>query len=227
MAVPLALLSGDPKVRVVAVDVNAHALRLLRERAPDARRVDCVAADAAALDVDAECVVSLHACGAVSDVALDLALDARVPFAISPCCLGKGLADRDPGSRGGRMPRAADQRSARPPSVTYPRSAWLSSRLETPKLDYALLAAAADYGVGDADADDVARVQRRAKRVVEHDRLMSAVERAGFAVTLVDLHTVTHDPRYPKRELLLGAPAGSRAAIAISKLPTSPPRFAS
>ena len=30
-------------------------------------------------------------------------------------------------------------------------------------------------------------------------------------------------PTYPKRELLLGAPRGSRAAAAIAALPTTPP----
>ena len=34
-------------------------------------------------------VLSLHACGGASDAALRLASDRGVPFAISPCCIGK------------------------------------------------------------------------------------------------------------------------------------------
>ena len=202
---------------VVAVDVNAEPLRLLSEREP---RVECVEADAVALvggDLfGADAVVSLHACGAVSDLALDAALERRVPFAISPCCLGKLLTDR--AVVGGRMPRTSAQRAARPSNVEYPRSRWLASELEDAS-EWGVLAAAADYGVGAADGDDVVALQKRAKRAVETDRLAYAEERYGFATRLVDLPT--DDARYPKRELLLGAPAGTPAAEAIGRLRTT------
>ena len=44
-----------------------------------------------------QCVVSLHACGGASDAALQLATRRRVPFAVSPCCIGK--LRRGPASR--------------------------------------------------------------------------------------------------------------------------------
>ena len=200
---------------VVAVDVNAEPLRLLAAREP---RVECVEADAAALvggDLfGADAVVSLHACGAVSDLALDAALERGAPFAISPCCLGKLLTDR--AVVGGRMPRlTTSQRAAAPEGISYPRSSWLGLS----ERDYRTLAAAADYGVGAADGDDVVALQKRAKRAVETDRLAYAEERYGFATRLVDLPT--DDARYPKRELLLGAPAGTPAAEAIGRLRTT------
>ena len=217
LAVPLGLWALD---EIVAVDVNGEPLRLLEARA--GANVRAVEADAAALDVrdSADCVVSLHACGAVSDLAMDSALDARIPFAISPCCIGKSLTDR--AVVGGRMPRTSAQRAARPSTVEYPRSRWLASELED-AAEWEVLAAAADYGVGADDDDDVARVQRRAKRVVETDRLAYAAEQ-GYVVRLLDLPS--DDPRYPKRELLLGAPRGSAAAAAIANLPTAAPRHA-
>ena len=217
LAVPLGLWALD---EVVAVDINGETLRLLEARA--GANVRALEADAAALTVrDADCVVSLHACGAVSDLAMDAALDAQIPFAISPCCLGKSLTDR--AVVGGRMPRTSAQRAARPSHVEYPRSRWLASELEDAS-EWGVLAAAADYGVGADDDADVARVQRRAKRVVETDRLAYAAER-GYVVRLLDLPA--DDPRYPKRELLLGAPRGSPAAAAIANLPTAAPRYAS
>ncbi|KAK7247730.1 tRNA methyltransferase [Aureococcus anophagefferens] len=216
LAVPLGLWALD---EVVAVDINGETLRLLEARA--GANVRALEADAAALTVrDTDCVVSLHACGAVSDLAMDAALDAQIPFAISPCCLGKSLTDR--AVVGGRMPRTSAQRAARPSNVEYPRSRWLASELEDAS-EWGVLAAAADYGVGADDDDDVARVQRRAKRVVETDRLAYAAER-GYVVRLLDLPA--DDPRYPKRELLLGAPRGSPAAAAIANLPTAAPRYA-
>ncbi|KAH8096439.1 methyltransferase [Aureococcus anophagefferens] len=219
-AVLPALLAGSARRRcVVAVDINGETLRLLEARA--GANVRALEADAAALTVrDTDCVVSLHACGAVSDLAMDAALDAQIPFAISPCCLGKSLTDR--AVVGGRMPRTSAQRAARPSNVEYPRSRWLASELEDAS-EWGVLAAAADYGVGADDDDDVARVQRRAKRVVETDRLAYAAER-GSVVRLLDLPA--DDPRYPKRELLLGAPRGSPAAAAIANLPTAAPRYA-
>ncbi|KAH8056037.1 DNA topoisomerase type I [Aureococcus anophagefferens] len=167
LAVPLGLWALD---EVVAVDINGETLRLLEARA--GANVRALEADAAALTVrDTDCVVSLHACGAVSDLAMDAALDAQIPFAISPCCLGKSLTDR--AVVGGRMPRTSAQRAARPSNVEYPRSRWLASELEDAS-EWGVLAAAADYGVGADDDADVARVQRRAKRVVETDRLAYA-----------------------------------------------------
>ncbi|KAH8069552.1 methyltransferase [Aureococcus anophagefferens] len=187
LAVPLGLWALD---EVVAVDINGETLRLLEARA--GANVRALEADAAALTVrDTDCVVSLHACGAVSDLAM-----------------------------GG--PRRSDSRAARPSNVEYPRSRWLASELEDAS-EWGVLAAAADYGVGADDDADVARVQRRAKRVVETDRLAYAAER-GSVVRLLDLPA--DDPRYPKRELLLGAPRGSAAAAAIANLPTAAPRYA-
>ena len=62
-------------------------------------------------------------------------------------------------------------------------------------------------------------LQRHAKAVVELDRLERARE-AGYAVRLLELPRL--GATYPKRELLLGAPRGSRAAEAIAALRTLP-----
>ena len=190
-------------------------------------------------------VVALHLCGAASDLAIELALARRAPFALSPCCLGKALATRDPARRppprraaGAPLRPAAllDSRSrdAAPEAGMYPRSQWLRRALAADGADaaagHALLAAAADYGValgaGDGSAGrtpeaERARValQRHAKAVVELDRLERARE-AGYAVRLLELPRL--GATYPKRELLLGAPRGSRAAEAIAALRTLP-----
>ena len=218
-----------------------------------------------------DAVVALHACGALTDLALDCAVTARLPFAISPCCVGKVLeAPRVLTGTARRMPLSSQQRSAPPENICYPRSAWLRDRLTAD--EYALLAAQADYGgkagsllepsrcklrsvflksrlllesplVGGirlslsccarregthtthVPGDDarLSTAQRRAKRVVETDRLEACRER-GYFTRLLDL-SADEDLHYPKRELLLGAPIGSLAATAIAALPTNQPNF--
>ena len=208
---------------VVAVDVNAESLRRLEARAAPGfvRCLNMDAADLNCADLDVDCVLSLHACGAVSDVAMDAAVGAGLPFAVSPCCVGKGMTVRGD-LPAGRLPVSANAfRAGRPASVAYPRSAWLRGRLGADGA-YADLAAAADFGTSRGDPADVADLQRRAKRLVEYDRLAYAEER-GYFTRLLDIPT--DDPRYPKRELLLGAPAGSPAALALAALPTHDARY--
>jgi len=167
---------------IVAVDINKEAIRLLGLRAP-AGRIRCLCADAARLDAGvvggADCVVSLHGCGALSDLAMDAAIAARLPFAISPCCIGAGLYRRED------MKANGDANGARPDSVSYPRSKWLADRL-TGDDSYADLASAADYGTSPADTVEARDLQRRAKRLVEADRLAYARER-GYSTRLLDL----------------------------------------
>jgi len=81
-------------------------------------------------------IVSLHACGAASDLAIAAAVQRSIPFAVSPCCIGKVKATRSrtildldthTGSdrRKTGMPSlslSASERSAAPDFITYPRS---------------------------------------------------------------------------------------------------------
>jgi hypothetical protein len=167
-------------------------------------------------------VVSLHACGAASDMAMAAAVARGLPFAISPCCIGKinlALSSTRTTSRG--LPPLDDDTGSAATTATvtdnftYPRSQWLQQAVTAE--EYQLLAKAADYGVvtnvdnDDATEQEVQRRQRcrRAKRVVEGDRLAWAVQH-DYAVRLLELPRI--GPLYPKRELLVGAPRDSGAA---------------
>jgi len=170
-------------------------------------------------------VVSLHACGAASDLSMAAAVENGLPFAISPCCIGKITTERSRSA--GRMPPIAltsAERSAAPTVVKYPRSAWLTEGL-TGMEDYKLLAAAADYGVGNSSTEEVdnqelARRRRckLSKKIIEIDRLQWAKEQ-GYSIHLFEMPRI--GPLYPKREILLGAKKGSRAALKLSKLPSA------
>ena len=92
LLLPLAALF--PKATFVGVDTKKGSLDRLTLRASAAgpsvsSRV--VPWHGRIEDYDGKCdvVLSLHACGGASDAALRLAHERRVPFAVSPCCVGK------------------------------------------------------------------------------------------------------------------------------------------
>ena len=94
----------DRDVRILAVDVNEVALdRLSRRAAGMPGVIRTLRADLADYDLIRSCVppgddvvvVSLHACGAASDMAMELAYRCDgAPFVICPCCTAKSLARR-------------------------------------------------------------------------------------------------------------------------------------
>jgi SAM-dependent methyltransferase len=234
LSLPLAWWLKEAGYSVVAVDINAHSLSRLDRRAETAGVPNIATAEHDLLDLisgkddnnpavdqlsDCAAVVSLHACGAASDLAMSVAVSHSLPFAISPCCIGKLNSVRLPGS----MPALNNQRSAAPDEITYPRSEWLIGAVSYSS--YQLLSSAADYGViYTADAEQNANEQKRrrrcklSKRIVEMDRLQWAKEN-GYHVRLVELPRI--GPLYPKRELLLGAKIGSNAATKIAQLATT------
>jgi 2-polyprenyl-3-methyl-5-hydroxy-6-metoxy-1,4-benzoquinol methylase len=166
LLLPLATLSAR-NVRFVGVDMKQRSLQLLEERAaaagPElAARVGTACTSIEMYDGPCDAIVSLHACGGASDMALELARQRGVPYIVSPCCVGKL-------SRG-------------------PRSGWLSQALAAVASSQADavftdLAAWADASAADADAQTWAR-RGRAKVLVEQDRLAAAVEAGGFGALL-------------------------------------------
>ncbi|KAL7551302.1 hypothetical protein ACHAWF_014481 [Thalassiosira exigua] len=254
LAIPLAgLLASPPRrgdfrgvVEVLAVDVNGRALERLSDRARSAgvpdRALRTCRADLAdwervrsTIPPDRKAiVVSLHACGAASDMAMELAFRCNsAPFVICPCCTAKSLTKRGAPSADGSAVstdgggaaivegNASFHRSGATSDIRYPRSAWLRSKLEgrdgegaTSAADaaayekYSLLARVADVGLGPQTPSRQREHQRRAKRIVELDRLMAASEDRGYAVRLA--RVADHDPSvYGKGEVLLGGMGGT------------------
>jgi SAM-dependent methyltransferase len=203
-------------------------LRLIRPPQDDDNSSSSTAKNSMLLPADCSAVVSLHACGSASDMAMAVATSHSLPFAISPCCIGKVNTIRQPQQQhlvsGRMMPQLLStiNRSAAPSDFSYPRSAWLSNALKDSLGDYHLLTSAADYSGVDSKDDDEEEMARRlrcrkAKRIVEADRLRWAKE-WGYYVRMVELPRI--GPHYPKRELLLGAKKGTKAAFRISQLVT-------
>ena len=111
----------------------------------------------------------------------------------------------------------------------YPRSNWLTTKLLSSASSnrddgYALLAKVADVGLGPQTPTQQREQQRRAKRIIELDRLMSASERQyGYDTRLMRIQDQDDDPRvysYGKGEVLLGASKGSLASNVMLRLPS-------
>ena len=116
--------------------------------------------------------------GAVADMAIEAAVDSGAAFVVSPCCLWKAVAKTTV-----RRPHAATA----PPSLNYPRSAWLAGFDVSPE-DYVTLVDADEPPAARASAmlGDGARTRlfRQARRILEEDRLRYASER-GYDVRLL------------------------------------------
>ena len=248
LSLPLAwfLQKNGMNAKVLAVDINPRALERLQSRAEDSGVVvETLAEDLEhftrravddGLHGDCHIIVSLHACGAASDLAIEAAVSRGLPFVVSPCCIGKANHVRqsnDQTTSGNSHNHdwsnplvSSSQRSGAPDRITYPRSKQLNTLcLEKSVLnDYPLVLTAADYSIGGGGGEQgqsIIHLQRGriSKRVVEMDRLKWAEEK-GYYTRLLEI------PRlglYPKKELLLGAKQGSEAAKRLSRLPVVTP----
>lgn len=178
------------------------------------------------LVAESAAVVSLHACGAASDLAIAVAVQRGLPFAISPCCIGKVALPQVQSQTQHQKSFAKfpplpplspimNQSTAPANPIRYPRSVWLQNQITLD--EYHLLAAAADTGGPRNDDNDEKRWRRgrMAKQIVEMDRLQWARE-YGYYTRMLELPRI--GPVYCKRELLLGALRDSPAAHRIANL---------
>eukprot|EP00985_Skeletonema_marinoi_P026348 scaffold20345_cov204-Skeletonema_marinoi.AAC.14 len=216
--------SSGINIKVLAVDVNEHALARLSNRADailSPEKLETFCADLANYDLilskiptnHSVIVVSLHACGAASDMAMNLAIRCNAPFILCPCCTAKSLTKRSPSNTEKRTTfdlSASFQRSGASADIEYPRSKWLMGKLhDTGVVDmatedkYTLLAKVADIGIGPQTLSQQRQQQARAKKIVELDRLLAASEGHGYDVRLMRIRD--HDPLvYSKGDLLIG-----------------------
>ena len=244
-------------VHILAVDINEVALDFLTRRAAaslDVNIVQTLCADLSEherilshIPIDNDVVVlSLHACGAASDYAMELAYRCKASFIVCPCCTAKSLTRRDTNNGDTTISSwtlSSSQRSGSSIDIEYPRSVWLrdklssmhrqvSTLLDTGDIDnkvivaeegidsssvddfdcyYSILAKVADVGLGPQTPSQQRVHQRRAKRIVELDRAMRAVEQHEYNVHLMRLPD--DDPwGYSKGEVMIGLPHGSAAA---------------
>jgi hypothetical protein len=164
--------ANEMTLNILAVDVNNEALHRLSQRVaqsqsiaentqqllPSKTTLTTCCADLANYEyINSQIpphhdviVVSLHACGAASDMAMNLAYQCNnAPFVVCPCCTAKSLTKRDVdlvsnGDVGNDStdkqdkqqqrqfivnPQASHHRSGATSDIQYPRSNWLKTKL--------------------------------------------------------------------------------------------------
>mmetsp|Transcript_711 Transcript_711/g.1394 ORF Transcript_711/g.1394 Transcript_711/m.1394 type:complete len:259 (+) Transcript_711:764-1540(+) len=197
---------------------QAHSLEIARARVADAALENVEIQHGRLEDFDAQATpfdlgIALHACGAASDLTLDLCIAARAAYIMAPCCVGKIRATRKAGVTrrqrfapcGMAAPKNARSLKEEQPSdaglVRYPRSERIGAVLNVD--EWATVARAADF----SERDDMKftlqmRKRRICKAFVEHDRNLLAQE-AGYRT-----HTSVFRPRTctPKNDVISGWP---------------------
>lgn len=211
LSIPLDGFLGSSDVGVLAVDVNEVALRRLVDRRPSVKILCADLATDIAMEDDASSemaamVVSLHACGAATDLAIRLATDRRLPFCMSPCCSAKAVVKR----KENYGPSASTYRSSAPVDIIYPRSKWLRKILEHGSRGdeqvqeaYVSLAKVADIGLGPQTLPEEIDHQKKSKRIVEWDRLMGVMELHDYRV---QMFRIKDHEGYAKPEIFIGVP---------------------
>jgi SAM-dependent methyltransferase len=213
LSLPLAWFLKDIHATVLAVDINPRALERLSKRAEDIgveiqtlvqdleklSSVEVVGGGETTMDylmnLNCQAIVSLHACGAASDLAIEAAVARDLPFVVSPCCIAKAnhvrKANNVDSRKGEILPNLiSSQRSGAPVRITYPRSKELETFcVERAVLnDYPLIMTAADYSTGENAKHNVIHQQRgkMSKHIVELDRLKWAEER-GYYTRIISI----------------------------------------
>jgi hypothetical protein len=214
LSIPLAHSLG---CRILALDVNGVALDRLKTNlnlSTTSSLVEtlCVDLDSADINLPTNTVAlcSLHACGAATDMAIELAIRHQLPFFVSPCCTAKVLTSRPSLEAQKYGPTASRMRSGSPLGMTYPRSEWLSLNLESPTEDYIRLAKIADVGLGPQTPIDQRDHQRKAKLIVELDRLCGVMEQYQYATAIVRIPWCDD---YGKAEILIGRPLHNHESV--------------
>ncbi|XP_063852836.1 glutathione S-transferase C-terminal domain-containing protein homolog [Scylla paramamosain] len=167
-----------PECRVLLVENKASSLQRARERVRELqlRNVWFVQSNLDYFRGPFDIGVSLHACGAATDLVLGKCMAKRAAFVVAPCCYG----------------------SIRPNHVvSYPRSSLFHALNLTPD-QYLTLGHAADQTHG-SDNPKTAQGQR-CMRLVDGDRL-ARVREVGYKAALALMHPATCSP---KNHLLLG-----------------------
>jgi hypothetical protein len=211
----LALAFAFPEAHFIGVDLKPSSLALLRARAAKAGLSSSISTwEGRIEEYEGPCdvVLSLHACGGASDAALQLAARRAVRFAVSPCCIGALPVGVAPGGRFGSDARGAS-------------SGWLRAHIRRAAAAeaqgrgvdifkggkesdmFALLAATADASshlLQDPDGEGAAR-QRRAKRLVEIDRL-AAMPGEGLGGWLLRIGGKVMSATSAQTDVLVGPP---------------------
>lgn len=124
------------------------------------------------LEDDFDLGISLHSCGSLTDIALDMCIEKSSAFVLVPCCYGQ-LGNLDTGFRSRSLGSLEAQ-------------------------DLHTLASAADFTVSASDSDfpstDSFKTAKKCMQLVDHDRLLRA-EELGYQCQMSSLWPLNCSPK--------------------------------
>lgn len=192
----------NPQEKLALMRERAHQLRLRNFHVHPGSGSDYKGASQSnAIDL----VVGLHACGPLTDLALDIAAESRAKFCLVPCCYGQ-LAE---------APQIVDRIEAQNevvPAATlvreYPRSERVGNWMS--QAEFQSVARVADIGSSRPGNGQqrkrgmwIGELTPSCKSLINFDRAQRLLENDGFEVRFRELSPPTCSS---KREVLLGAP---------------------
>jgi hypothetical protein len=217
-----------PHLHFVAVDLKEKALSLMRARATEAglKNVRTVRSSILHFEERFDMALALHACGQASDDAILKAVEMRVPYLVSPCCLGKvkfSCTDKsDPNRKRGCMAFIGKDLHGGEfgAELIYPRSEWLQDHMTDIKSGdesvdiksiYCNMAASADSSQMLGESHEMNDVTTGQITTYEYHRMccdLMCLDRNLFAVECGDyktnLMTIPGLQTSSKSDLLLG-----------------------
>jgi len=160
VCIPMAVL--HPQARFIMIDRKCKSIEIAKERVIAAKldNVETIEGDISDFKSDFDVGIALHACGAASDLSLQICVKNRAAFVICPCCIGKVVLDR----------RVA-----------------LSKKIKTilDENSYCRLIKSADFGHSTEElachSHENSLYRRQSKRFVEEDRRLYAEEHGYHA----------------------------------------------
>jgi hypothetical protein len=194
----LALAFLFPEHDFIGVDLNETSIRMLEERAANAKltNVRSKLSLIETFDEDFDVALALHVCGKATDVVLQTCVEKQKDFVCVPCCVGKVQVNGHR-SVGGMRKKLIDVKKVDPTANTdgniirHPRSNLMRSICD--EETFMEVAKLADWSGNDTvsayEESAHSRLPAKAKSAVEIDRAQRCVER-GYrgSISLHKMH---------------------------------------
>ena len=201
-----------PNCKFILVDMKARSLQIVKERTTrlNLTNISFVHDRIENFHGKFDVGISLHACGAATDLALLKCIRQSAAYVTCPCCIGKVVLKNDRYKN--------NVQTCEKDRVHYPRSVIFNAALK--KEEYNKLAKAADFGHGGTDKTNIGKdmpyrrraeesnfatrvdtSRRKCKSMIELDRQLFA-QSHGYKTWIFTLFPKSCTP---KNDLLIGA----------------------
>eukprot|EP00941_MAST-03F_sp_MAST-3F-sp1_P001249 g1249.t1 len=188
----LPLAKFFPQYDFILIEMKKVACNLIRERAAQGNLTNVYVIESKIEDLDAsvefDVGIAMHACGNATDLAQLACFRRNAAFVLCPCCIGK-------------LQHSEEVEVLR---LKHPRSMWLQDSISREQFEG--IASLADHNALaslNTESLSFASIHKRAKTLIELDRLQSAVE-LGYSTFLTKLNPLKASP---KNDCIIGFPS--------------------